>query len=123
MGPKVYEFTSEAREHFGIFDGSIEVSGGGERLGKVEFDLSQAGFDVKSCIPSATISPVESIRFARLGVGEGSVDEVRVRDAVDQFMRSHLTCSTSLRNPSGARGTFDLAQRLQFGFIHEIEQY
>ena len=73
-------------------------------------DLPEAGLDVERRIPGAA-RRVEAVRLARLPIGEGGVDETRIRHAVEELVAADPFGAPALRQQAPARRPLDLGER------------
>ena len=83
---KIDEFSREARMQLGVVDHRLENTGSRKHLGQMKLHLCKASFHLEACIPCASVSTVEAVRFAGLRIGEGSINEAGVRNAINQFV-------------------------------------
>ena len=84
---QIDEHARHAGKHLSIFDHCVEIARIGERPCQMMANLGDAGLKCRRRIPNPAIRRIEATGFAGFGIGKASVDEPRVRNTVDQFVR------------------------------------
>ncbi len=82
-----------------------------QEVGHVIGDFAHAGLDLERRVPGAARG-VEPVRLARLGIGEGGVDERRVGNPVDELVPADAFRPALLGDEAGAGRALDFRQRL-----------
>ena len=73
-------------------------------------DFADAGLDIERRVPGAA-RRIEAVGFARLPIGEGGVDETRIRHAVNELAPPDPLRSSLLRQQAMAGRPFDFGER------------
>ena len=94
--PKIDKLSRHAGEHFRVFNHALEFARPRQELGHVIGDFADAGLDVERRIPRPARG-VEAVGLARLPIGEGSVDETRIRHTMEELVATDPFGSALLR--------------------------
>jgi len=107
---KVEEVASQAAKHLRILHNRVEISCIRERFGEVIANFAEARGHIERCIPRPAICAIEAVRLLGLGISEGRIDEVSVRNIIDKLIGSKSGDTAILCNQPGARCPFNLCQ-------------
>jgi len=121
--PEVDEITDEAREHFRIVDGRVEVRDIRQLALHVKRDLGDARLQIERSIPRSSTWAVESVQRTRQPVRKRGIDKMGVRDSVDKFSTIESVCSSLLCTQSAAGSALDFFKGAQFIIGYELREH
>ncbi len=74
-------------------------------------NLGYTGLGFQGCVPGTAIRWVETVGFTWLGIRKACIDELRVRNAMNELGRSQRSPSTFLADQPSACCPLDLSQK------------
>ena len=114
MASKVHKDTGHTGVHFAVLNHGIKVPGVRQCFRQMMADLSYAGLDRQRRVPGASIAWIESHGLSGLGISKARVDELCMRNAVNEFSCGQSAEPSLFSDQSAARCAFNFGKQRKF---------